>query len=55
MKNKLPSIVLLALVILSIFDGTFTNPTPLGVVRLIVIGIGLVLQLIVWKKERGRK
>ncbi len=51
MKQKYISIILIALVILNIMDGSFKNPSTLDYVKFILLAIALVLNILVSKRK----
>ncbi|WP_158016397.1 hypothetical protein [Tissierella creatinophila] len=46
MKKNYISIILIGLVILNIFDGSFNNPSTLDYIKFILLGIALALSLL---------
>jgi hypothetical protein len=52
MKKNFTAVILVVLAILAVLDGDIANPSPLRIAKLVVIGIGLILQILVWRKER---
>jgi hypothetical protein len=47
------TVALVALVVVSITNGDFANPSILDIIKFVVIGVGIVLQILVWRKERA--
>ena len=50
-KKNFISILLVAIVVLNIVDGSFTNPSRLDILNFVLLAVCLILNLIVTKRK----